>query len=481
MKKNYFYNVSLSITNILFPLLSFPYASRMLGPLGIGKVQLASSFAQYFALFAALGIPIYGIQEVAKVRHNQNKLNTVFSELLTIYFVTSILVSAIYLMVIFSFPYFKPNIELYCYSGLIILLGFSSIDWFYAGLEDFKSLALRTISIKILSLLFLYFFVRQTDDYKNYLFVTIFALFGNNIINFLMIRGKTAILFPTAELFRHLKPLFYIFGTTVAASMYTILDTLLLGFLSNEKAVGLYTAAIKLTKVSLPFITSIGVISIPGISKNIAQNDYPAVQELLDTSYHFIVFFSVPVVAGLFILAPEFIVVFSGSQFLEATSSMRIVAFLPLLIGLGYFFAFQILVPGGKYKQMFLSVLGGVFCCLVLSLLLVPKYKENGTAIANIISELVVTIFYFFFVKKYFHYTYHWKFLWKAIVCSILFLPLVMAVRMCMLQPLLTLLISVAICGLTYFSLQYFVFRDQFVLKAIDSVRTKFLLKKKRD
>ncbi len=481
MKKNYFYNLSLSITNILFPLLSFPYASRILGPLGIGKVQLASSFAQYFALFAALGIPIYGIQEVAKVRHNKNNLNTVFSELLLIYFVTSILISFIYLAVVFSFPFFSPNIELYCYAGLIIFLGFSSIDWFFSGMEDFKSLAIRTIVIKILSLLFLYLFVKKIDDYRNYLFVTIFSLTGNNIINFLMVRGKAVIVVPTKALFRHVKPLVYIFSTTIAASMYTVLDTLLLGFLANEKAVGLYTAAIKLSKVSLPFITSIGVILIPRISSNMAQNAEEAVQELLDTSYHFIVFFSIPLVAGLMLLAPEFIIVFSGRQFLDATMCMRIVSFLPLLIGFGHFFAFQILVPGGRYKQMFISVLGGVFFCFLISFVLVPKYMENGSAIANIITELIVTTSYFYFVKKYFRYTYQWSFLWKAALCSLIFLPVVFGVRMLLLEPIITLSISILFCSLCYFVLQYLVFRDTFVFTAINFVVTKLSPKKTVD
>ncbi len=481
MKKNYFYNLSLSITNILFPLLSFPYASRILGPQGIGKVQLASSFAQYFALFAALGIPIYGIQEIAKVRHNQNKLNSVFSELLVIYFTTSILFTLVYFGVIFGFPFFRPNIEIYCYAGLIILFGFASIDWLYSGLEDFKSLALRTILIKLLSLVFLYFFVNDVTDFRNYLFVTIFSLTGNNLINFLMLKGKASFVFPAKRLLAHIKPLFYIFSTTIAASMYTILDTVLLGFLSTEKAVGLYTAAIKLSKVSMPFVTSIGVILIPRISAHMAEKAEATVQQLLDRSFHFIVFFSIPIAAGLLILAPEFIIVFSGREFLEAANSMRIVSFLPLLIGFGHFFAFQILVPGNRYRQMFVSVVGGVFFCLALSFILVPRYHESGTAIANIVTELVVTVSYFYFVRKYFRYTYQWHFLWKAALCCLVFLPVIEGVRWFQFEPFFTLILSMALCALTYFVMQYLVFKDQFVLTAFEYVRTKLSFRKTPD
>jgi O-antigen/teichoic acid export membrane protein len=463
MKKNYFYNLSLTVTNILFPLLSFPYASRVLGMSGIGKVQLATSFAQYFALFAALGIPVYGVQEIAKIRHNRLKLNAVFSELLTIYFVTSLIVTAVYAIVIFSFPFFRPNIEVYVYAGLTILLGFSSIDWLYSGLEDFRSLARRTILVKVAALLLLFLFVKTAADFKIYLLVTIFSLMGNNFLNLAMINGKAAIVMPGRDILRHLKPLLYLFSTSVAASLYTILDTVLLGFLADEKAVGLYTAAIKLSKVSLPFITSAGTVMIAQISKAMEVKDYPAAQSLLSRPFHFIVFFSLPVVAGLTLLAPEFIQVFSGSDFHAAVDCMRIVAWLPALIGLGYFFAILVLVPGGYYKQMFYSVLGGVFLCLILSFLLVPRYREVGTAIANISSELLVTCLYFVFVRKRFDYTYKWSYLFRAAGLSILFWPLISAIRWLHFNALPTLLFSIAICGMVYFILQYTLFKDKLV------------------
>jgi O-antigen/teichoic acid export membrane protein len=336
-------------------------------------------------------------------------------------------------------------------------------------------------AIKLLSLLFLYFFVKNVTDYKTYLFVTIFSLIGNNIINFLMIKGKIAIIFPTRQLFRHLKPLFYIFSTTIAASMYTILDTVLLGFLSNEKSVGLYTASVKISKVAMPFITSVGVILIPQISKNIAENNRAVVQELLDTSYHFIAFFSIPIVAGLLILAPEFILVFSGEQFIEATLSMQIVSFLPLLIGFGHFFAFQILVPGGKYKQMFISVLGGVFFCFLLNILLVPGFQHDGAAIANIACELIVTISYLYFVKRYFNYTFQWNYLLNAVFCSLCFLPLVIAIRVFSLKPVFTLTVSIVVCAFVYVAFQHFIFKNKFVLKAVNFVQARLWQTKTHD
>lgn len=478
IRKNYFYNIALSVTNILFPLLSFPYVSRVLGPHGIGKAQLAISFAQYFALFAALGIPIYGIQEIAKVRDNKSKLDKVFSELVMIYFITSMLFSAVYLAVIFSIPYFRPNLELYGYACFIILLGFSAIDWFYAGMEDFKTMAIRSIVVKLISLVLLYFFVKDASDFRNYLFVTVFALIGNNIVNFIIIGRKTVFIFPGKRSVRHLKPLLYILSTTVAASMYTILDTVLLGFLTDEQSVGLYLAAIKIAKVSIPFITSACLILIPQVSKKMDEDDQPGVQSLLDDAFRFFAFFSVPIMMGMLVLSRECVLVFSGRQFADATLSMQIVSVLPVLVGFGFYFTSLVLIPGGKHKQMFISVFAGMFLSIVLNFLLAPFYRHNGASVAIVATEILVTALYYYFARKYFKYTYDWPFLLKSLLCVLPFILIVSAVRWFDMTPLLTLIVSVLFCAISYFALQYIVFKNTFVLKAINFALTKAGIKK---
>jgi len=187
----------------------------------------------------------------------------------------------------------------------------------------------------------------------------------------------------------------------LAASIYTVLDTVLLGFLSNDHAVGLYTASVKLIKITIPFVTSMGVILIPSISKSFAQKNMEEVKKILDKSFNFMIFVSIPVGVGLAILAPEFIIIFSGNQFTQATSSMQILSLLPILIGFGHFFSYQILIPSGKNKEIFFSMLAGVITSLILNFVLVPFLNEIGASIANVITELIVSVSYFFFIKKY--------------------------------------------------------------------------------
>jgi O-antigen/teichoic acid export membrane protein len=422
-KINYAFNLILTGFNILFPIISFPYAAKVLGPEGIGKVQFILSFTQYFGLIAALGIPIYGVRVISQSAHDCKLLYRNLSELLSIHIICSVIVSVVYLIIIFSFSFFKQSISLYFLSGSIILMGFTSIDWYFSGIENFKLIAVRSVSVKIISLIGLFIFVKVKADYNIYLILSIIAITGNNLINIFSVRKNIVLGFKGIR--KHIKPLSYTFGTTVATSMYTMLDTVLIGFFADEKAVGLYSASIKLTKVSLPLIISSATVLMPKISKLFSSNDYESLQIVLNRSFSFIVVGAIPICLGLLILAPQLTYAFSGTQFNDAIVTMRILSPLTLIIGLGYFWGFQILIPAGKEREMLLSVILGMILNLSLNFILIPLYRQNGAAVANIISEFVVTLAYIYFSFKVIKFKISHKSILTNLLAS---LPLILIV-----------------------------------------------------
>ena len=472
MKKKYFYNLSLSIVNILFPIFSFPYASHILGPVGIGKVQFIISFAQYFALLAGLGIPIYGIKEIASHRDNPRDLAKTYTELTSIYFFTSILFFLFYVAIISMHPFFANDKLLFFSSGMLILLSFSYTDWFYMGIEEFKGIAVRSIIIKFISLILLYTLVKTKNDFAIYLFITIFSILGNQILSFILVFKRTSFLFSELNFKRHIRPIIYIYSASIAASMYTVLDTVLLGFLSNEKAVGLYTASIKLVKITLPFVTSMGVILIPSISNNIANNKTEDAKSLIEKSYTFLVLLSIPVTVGLAQLAPEFIYIFSGNQFLSGTISMQILSLLPVLIGLGHLFSFQILIPLGKNKEIFYPMLLGLLSCLLLNFVLVPSLQEKGASISTVITETIVTISYFYFIRKSFSLKFNIPLILQSLFGASLFVPTIIFIRHYCKLPLQTMIISIIICALLYLMIHLFLFKNRFVINFLTTFKS---------
>ena len=398
IKKNYIFNLLLTGFNVLYPVISFPYAAKVLGPTGIGKVQFILSYTQYFALIAALGIPIYGVRIISQSTHDEKLLNKNLSELITIHILCSLIVIGLYIASIFSFAFFDNDKSLYFISGAIVLLGFTSLDWYFSGIENFKLIAIRTVFVKLISLVALLLFVKTKSDYNFYLMVNLIALLGNNIINIISLRKHIKLSLTGIK--RHLKPLMYTFGTTIATSMYTMLDIVLLGFFADDKSVGLYSASIKLTKVSLPFIISSATVLMPRVSKLFGTEDTGALNVVLNKSFSLISVTAVPVCAVLIILSPQLIYALSGKDFSEAVITMQILSPLVLIIGFGYFWGFQILIPGGKEKQVLISVILGMCFNLALNFILIPLYKQNGAAIANVISEFIVTSAYMFFCFK---------------------------------------------------------------------------------
>lgn len=467
MVKNYFFNLLLTLTNLLFPIISFPYVSHILGPEGIGSVQFAFSFAQYFGLIASIGIPIYGTTAIARYHGDMQAQSKVFTELIVIYLITSALLSLLYLIVIGVFPYFQHNKHMYNIAFSMVILGFTNIDWLYAGLEQFKAIALRSVAFKILSLILIYTLIKQRNDYPIYLILLIFTYLGNNVLSIILLRGKININLAGLSLRPHFVPLLLILGTSLAASMYTDMDTVLLGFLSDNKTVGFYTAAVKFSKIALPFVTSLNVVLIPRISKNFGENNLDGVRHLLKQTFAFIMFFSVPIVFGLGILAPEFILLFSGREFLPAVQSMQILSVLPLIIGFAHLLLFLILVPSGHNKEMFACVMMGMITSVGLNFLLVPHFKHVGSSVANVSAEIVVTCCYFYFINKYFKFKYDWLLIAKSVLSAATFWPAVYFIRSLHLPVVATIVVAISVCGLLYIALQTLLFRNNFLRELI--------------
>lgn len=472
IKINYLFNLLLTLVSLIFPILSFPYAAKILGPIGIGKIQFIISFAQYFALFAALGIPIYGIREIAKIHHDKEMLNKTFSELFVIYFLTSIFIGFLYFILIITVPKFCLDFRFYLYALSIILLGFSSFDWFYSGLEEFKIIALRSVVIKLLSLFFLFFFVKSPNDLFAYFLVSIFSIIGNNLISGLLIWNKVELSFSNLNFRRHINPLFYIFGATLASSIYTLLDVILLGFLADEKAVGYYTAGIKLSKFSIPFVTSLGTILIPQISQSLKIKDLERFYSLLDRSFNFIVLLGVPISFGLFLLSKESLQIFSGEKFLPGVMVMQILSFLPFVIGLGYFFGVQILIPAGLEKELLISVSIGMVLSVCLNFLLIPFLREKGAAWANLISEIAVTTSYIFFVKKSFIFNIKDKSqkIFNAFISCLVFYPITIISKWFIPEIFVEIMVISFFCATFYFTSQAFIFKEVLSLEIIKNL-----------
>ncbi|QIA08543.1 flippase [Draconibacterium halophilum] len=485
IKKNLFHNSLLLLSNLLFPFISFSYASRVLGPEAFGKIQFILVFAQYFVLLAAIGIPIYGVREIAKIRHDKTQISKTVSELLFLNGISSLLLLFVYLGILFLIPWFQEDLQLYLLGGLIVISAFSNLDWYYNGMEQFRFLAMRSISIKVLSLLALFIFVKTKNDLIIYFGVVIFSILANHLWNLWGIRKIISFHFKALQLKRHLPALLTLLGTSVSISIYSVVDTLLLGFLSDDTAVGLYTAAVKINKITIPVLIALGTVLIPRITQSLESRDQIQVNKLINQSFAFTCLLGVPISFGLFLFAEEFILSISGLEFTNAVLTMKISAPLALIIGIAHIFGFQLLIPAGYERKYLWATLVGMVVSIGLNLLLISSFKDKGAAIATISSEIVVTLIAGYFAYKFIKLKLNWRLLIKACVASILFIPIAYGVRSISENEIIRLLLAIPTAALVYFSIQSWVFKNPLINEAFVYAETKgwipaFLMKRKK-
>lgn len=473
IQKNFGFNLFNAFLNIAFPIISFPYAARILSPEGIGKTMFIFSFAQYFALIAAFGIPIYGVKMVAAVSNKRQGLRRVTSELFSLSVLVTTVTLVLYYSSILLVPRFQDDLIPFVLAGALVALSIMNVDWYYGGIGKFKWIAMRSLLVKSLSLILLFFIVNTNQDTLGYLIFLIFLFGGNYIISFVFLFRSVKFNFTLLGLKKHLRPLVMIFSMTLATTIYTTLDTVLLGVLSNDIQVGFYTAAVKLSKVAIPIITSLGIVVIPRAMELINRKDTLGQFNLYRKSFSLISFLAVPICVGIFVTSQESILLFSGEAFKAAEVDVQILSLLPLLIGIGHFVAFQILVPFEKYKGMFISTVLGMMVFILLCFSLVPIMGSRGASISNIATELVVSICYLFFVPKAIRQHLPWSMLLKALIATAPFYPITRYVRYVIIQPFPSFSVSIILCALIYLLIQMYLFKNDNVKNILFFLKSK--------
>ena len=467
IKKNLAFNLLLLTSNLLFPIISFAYAARMVGPAGIGKVQFVITFASYFVLLAQMGIPVYGMREVAKIKNQPAKLNKLFSELIIISVGSSLIMLLIYTAVILSVGWFQNDIIFYLLGGIMVMTGFSVLDWFYMGLEKFRFLSLRSIIIKVIALTALFLWVHSPADLLVYFIITLGSVLGNNLWNLFRLKGIVKLQLNLKGLSKHYRALLVLYASSLTISIYTLGDTLLLGFLADNKAVGFYTAAKKLIIITIPLITSLGTVLIPQLTKSIDTQNHHETLLRIRQSFAFISLLGIPVSVGLIIFAPEIMRVFSGPDFTGAVLTLQLTAPVIFLVGLGHLFGMQMLIPGGHEKQYLTATVWGMIISLSLNLLLIHTFRDKGAAFTLLITEGLVSFVSYYYVIKKMQFKIDWKPAGNAFIISLIFIPIAILLRSMHLPLVSGLTAAISISAILYFFMQYYIFKEPVLMEIL--------------
>ena len=391
LKLNFIMNAILTMSRFIFPLITFPYISRVLLPVGTGKVSFATSLISYFSLFAQLGIPTYGIRACARVRDNREELTRTAHELLAVNIVMDVISYAVLILALLFVPRLKEERMLYVVLSVTILLTSIGMEWLYKALERYTYITIRSIIFKFVALLAMLLLIHKQDDYVIYGGISILAGSASNIFNF--INAHKYIDFKPVgnyNICRHLKPVGVFFAMSCATTIYTHLDTVMLGFMATDEDVGYYDAAIRIKAVLVSIVTSFGTVLLPRASYNIEHGLWDDFWRISKKAINYVFLVASPMMLYFIFFAKEGIYFLSGPAYTGSIIPMQIIMPTLLFIGLTNILGIQILVPLGKEKVVLYSEIAGALVDVIINIILIPKFRSAGASVGTLVAELVV-------------------------------------------------------------------------------------------
>lgn len=451
IKMNVIMNALLTMSSVIFPLITFPYVSRILLPAGTGKVSFATSLISYFTMFSQLGIPTYGIRACAKVRDDKTALSRVVHELLFINVVMSVISYALLVTAILFVPRLREEKTLYIIVGTTIILTAIGMEWLYKALEQYTYITIRSIIFKFVSLVAMFFLVHAQEDYVIYGGITIFASSASNILNFINAHKYIDFKYIGGyNLGRHLKPVSIFFAMSCATTIYTHLDTVMLGFMAGDTDVGYYNAAVRIKTILVSVVTSLGVVLLPRTSYYIQHGQISEFKRISEKALNFVFLIASPLMVYFICFAKEGIFFLSGDAYAGSVLPMQIIMPTLLFIGISNLTGIQILVPQGKEIIVLYSEILGALVDIVLNALLIPKFASSGAAIGTLVAEFVVVVFQYMQVQHDMQQAFHAIHYGRIAVCIVIASVLAGLVKILYFNAFLTLLLSTCIYFLVY-------------------------------
>ncbi len=372
---NFIMNFILTASSVIFPLITFPYISRILLPVGTGKVASATAVVNYFSMISMLGIPTYGIRACAQVRDDKEKLSKVVQEILIINTVMMLIVYVVFGVSLQIVPKFAEDRTLLLVMSTAILLNVIGVSWLYSALEEYAYITTASLLFKVLAVVLMFGLVHDREDYVIYGGLTVISNIGSYVFNFLRLRKHIFI-----------KPM------TVATSIYTNLDTVMLKFISGDVQTGYYSAAVNIKTALTGLVISLGTVLLPRLSYYIEKGMQEEFKKITSNALNFVVMMALPLTVYFILLAPEGIGLLSGKAYAPAVWPMRFIMPTILFIGLSNILGMQILVPTDREKKVLESVIVGAAVDFILNMLLIPVLGASGASIGTLAAELAVVL-----------------------------------------------------------------------------------------
>ena len=478
VNKNLVLNFVRTGMSLIFPLISFPYISRVLSPAGIGMANYSNSIVTYFVLIAGLGVSSYAIREGSPIRNNKEEFSNLANELFSLNLVTTIISYVfLFLMVLFVPQFQAYQLAITIYSATIFFKTIG-VEWIFNICEDYFYITLRSTIFQFISLLLMLLLVRSVDDTYIYIAIVIFSGVGSNILNFIYARKYWNIkIILNKKIFHHLKPILIIFSTTLATTIYSTADVTMLGWMIGDTDVGIYSVATKLYNILKSMINSIVVVFSPR-TMYLIVNDKKEYQRTFQYAFDIVMFFCIPIVFGVFFFSKDIILIISGPAYNEAAVPMSIITASLIFSCLGNLLSSGALLAIRKEKLMLVATSIGCVLNIVLNAILIPYYKSAGAAFATLVTEVTICTVLFICFKKNIKMTLAKSHTLKCIFASLLFVVVKICYSQFLTSSIINSVFAIGFCAVLYCAVLVLL-KDEFIMNIIGTCLKKIKTKKR--
>ncbi len=390
---NMIINALKNVLSVLFPLITFPYITKVLDVEGIGSFSFSSSVIDFFCVFAMLGVSSYATREGAMIRDDRVKLQRFGSQMFTINVLSMVISYVLFLLVLLLVPKFSAYHAILIVLSSRIIFSPMTLEWLFSIEEDYLYITIRSIALQIISLVLMFAFVKTRDDVVLYAFITAFSQISVWLWGYFRSKKYVRIgLVLELELKKHLKPILTLFSMTIATTIYVSSDMIVLGFMTDDYHVGIYTAAVKVYKIARTTLGAILVVAIPRLSYYLGNNDKKNYDLTADKVLGILLTFLLPVVTGMFIMAKDIIGVISNERYENAQVTLRILCGALFFCMLAWYYGQCILLPLKQEKVVLVATIISAGVNVILNFILIPIWKENAAALTTLVSEMLAMI-----------------------------------------------------------------------------------------
>lgn len=477
IRKNFGYNLILTLCNYLFPLITYPYVSRVLGADKIGVCGIVDGIVNYFVIFSMLGIGSYGVREIARCGSDLKRRSSVFTNLFIVNVLLTIISVAILVVATLYFDRLQPYKPFLFIGVLKIVFNLFLIEWFFQGIERFKYITLRSVAVNTVYVVSVLLFVKNSNDVLLYYLLTTLVVVVNALCNWYCSRAFRQWNFKGLCITGCLLPIFTFGYYRVLTSMYTTFNVIFLGFVAGDTQAGYFTTATKLYTILMAVFTAFTTVMIPRVSAMLHAGEHNKLQRMANDTFDLLFLLSLPLIIFVLFFSPQIISLLAGSGYEGAILPFRIVILLLIVIGMEQIVVQQFLMASPSNRPIMIVSTLGAFTGIAVNLWLTPRYGAVGSALAWSFSEVAVLVAGLFMMKRYVSVDIEFSRIMNSLLYSLPYV-LIDGIIYYMTPSDIAMWVAVPLNVVLFILINVYIKRNEQLMIIADSVISKFTLKR---